>query len=185
MNSTEKSHFNRISYFHLRKRCHKAHQKNSEPPHAALIQIACYSKKYPSILLTNGRLCFCRGRAKKALPLRAWHGLICALRVVGYPSGQRGQTVNLLAYAFDGSNPSPTTIFTFAIGDLKQKLPRAAKFAGVRVSSPSQFTEMSICFGLASSAFGSVTVSTPSLYCALILSAATGAGSVRARWNFP
>jgi hypothetical protein len=32
-------------------------------------------------------------------------------RMVGYPSGQRGQTVNLLAYAFDGSNPSPTTIF--------------------------------------------------------------------------
>jgi hypothetical protein len=29
--------------------------------------------------------------------------------LVGYPSGQRGQTVNLLAYAFDGSNPSPTT----------------------------------------------------------------------------
>src|SRR5437588_9256193 len=28
---------------------------------------------------------------------------------VGYPSGQRGQTVNLLAHAFDGSNPSPTT----------------------------------------------------------------------------
>ncbi len=33
--------------------------------------------------------------------------------LVGYPSGQRGQTVNLLAYAFDGSNPSPTTIFFF------------------------------------------------------------------------
>jgi hypothetical protein len=30
---------------------------------------------------------------------------------VGYPSGQRGQTVNLLAYAFTGSNPVPTTIF--------------------------------------------------------------------------
>ena len=28
---------------------------------------------------------------------------------VGYPSGQRGQTVNLLAYAFAGSNPAPTT----------------------------------------------------------------------------
>lgn len=28
-----------------------------------------------------------------------------------YRSGQTGQTVNLLAYAFDGSNPSPTTIF--------------------------------------------------------------------------
>ena len=33
------------------------------------------------------------------------------VRLVGYPSGQRGQTVNLLAYAFDGSNPSPTTTF--------------------------------------------------------------------------
>gem|GEM_PF-1599514 len=31
--------------------------------------------------------------------------------LVGYPSGQRGQTVNLLAYAFIGSNPIPTTIF--------------------------------------------------------------------------
>jgi hypothetical protein len=29
--------------------------------------------------------------------------------MVGYPSGQRGQTVNLLAYAFSGSNPEPTT----------------------------------------------------------------------------
>ena len=33
------------------------------------------------------------------------------LIVVGYPSGQRGQTVNLLAYAFAGSNPAPTTTF--------------------------------------------------------------------------
>ena len=29
---------------------------------------------------------------------------------VGYPSGQREQTVNLPAYAFEGSNPSPSTI---------------------------------------------------------------------------
>ncbi len=34
-------------------------------------------------------------------------------QLVGYPSGQRGQTVNLLAHAFDGSNPSPTTTFNF------------------------------------------------------------------------
>ena len=27
---------------------------------------------------------------------------------MGYPSGQREQTVNLPAYAFEGSNPSPT-----------------------------------------------------------------------------
>ena len=31
--------------------------------------------------------------------------------MVGYRSGQTGQTVNLLAYAFLGSSPSPTTIF--------------------------------------------------------------------------
>ena len=30
--------------------------------------------------------------------------------MVGYSSGQRGQTVNLLACAFQGSNPCPTTI---------------------------------------------------------------------------
>ena len=28
----------------------------------------------------------------------------------GFPSGQWGQTVNLLSYDFDGSNPSPPTI---------------------------------------------------------------------------
>ena len=28
-----------------------------------------------------------------------------------YPSGQRGQTVNLLAYAYAGSNPALPTIF--------------------------------------------------------------------------
>lgn len=27
----------------------------------------------------------------------------------GYPSGQRGQTVNLLTYVFVGSNPTPGT----------------------------------------------------------------------------
>ena len=31
----------------------------------------------------------------------------------GYPSGQRGQTVNLLAHAFAGSNPAPPTMFYF------------------------------------------------------------------------
>ena len=30
-----------------------------------------------------------------------------------YPSGQRGQTVNLLAYAFEGSNPSPAISSAF------------------------------------------------------------------------
>src|SRR5580765_6572363 len=42
--------------------------------------------------------------------------------MVGYPSGQRGQTVNLLTYVFDGSNPSPTTTVTvlFASADEDQ-----------------------------------------------------------------
>ncbi len=30
--------------------------------------------------------------------------------VAGYRSGQTGQTVNLLDYSFEGSNPSPATI---------------------------------------------------------------------------
>ena len=34
----------------------------------------------------------------------------------GYPSGQRGQTVNLLAYAFGGSNPPPSTSLSAADG---------------------------------------------------------------------
>ena len=34
--------------------------------------------------------------------------------LVGYSSGQRGQTVNLLANAFEGSNPSPTTILVYS-----------------------------------------------------------------------
>src|SRR5688572_21348664 len=32
-----------------------------------------------------------------------------------YPSGQRGQTVNLLAYAFGGSNPPLPTIVTIGL----------------------------------------------------------------------
>ena len=36
----------------------------------------------------------------------------CTQESEGYPSGQRGQTVNLLAYAFGGSNPPPSTSFT-------------------------------------------------------------------------
>ena len=36
---------------------------------------------------------------------------------VGYPSGQREQTVNLPAYAFEGSNPSPTIGVRFDVED--------------------------------------------------------------------
>ena len=32
------------------------------------------------------------------------------MRLVGYPSGQRGLTVNQLRYRFRGSNPLPTTM---------------------------------------------------------------------------
>ncbi len=49
----------------------------------------------------------------KSLSLRA-----LVVGMVGYPSGQRGQTVNLLAYAFAGSNPAPTTILEI---DAKQR----------------------------------------------------------------
>ena len=42
----------------------------------------------------------------------------------GYPSGQRGQTVNLLAYAFGGSNPPPSTSFMQRSRKLRQRSPR-------------------------------------------------------------
>ena len=43
----------------------------------------------------------------------------------GYPSGQREQTVNLPAYAFEGSNPSPT------IGNMLAAVRSPAGIAGV------------------------------------------------------
>jgi len=44
--------------------------------------------------------------------VRISYPLRCTAKVrVGYSSGQRGQTVNLLAYAYEGSNPSPTTTY--------------------------------------------------------------------------
>jgi hypothetical protein len=45
----------------------------------------------------------------------------------GYPSGQRGQTVNLLAYAFVGSNPTPSTSWE------EGSVPLALASSGVRV----------------------------------------------------
>lgn len=45
-------------------------------------------------------------------------------RVVGYPSGQRGQTVNLLAYAFACSNHAPTTIFSLFLAKPPANEPR-------------------------------------------------------------
>ncbi len=50
-----------------------------------------------------------------------------------YPSGQRGQTVNLLAYAFGGSNPPLPTVSASALrseqteGGLREARPREAR----------------------------------------------------------
>ncbi len=43
-----------------------------------------------------------------------WLNTRPAYWMVGYSSGQRGQTVNLLAYASTGSNPVPTTTFNLS-----------------------------------------------------------------------
>ena len=59
-----------------------------------------------------------------------------------YPSGQRGQTVNLLAYAFGGSNPPLPTTLPGAMspeqteGGLKQAQLREARAAMRCVLSP-------------------------------------------------
>lgn len=54
--------------------------------------------------------------------------------MVGWPSGQRQQTVNLPASAYVGSNPTPTTIFCWA--DLAQQVEHIHGKDGVSGSSP-------------------------------------------------
>jgi hypothetical protein len=46
--------------------------------------------------------------------------LVCLISVPGYPSGQRGVTVNHLAYAFGSSNLSPGTITTNSMKYIKR-----------------------------------------------------------------
>ena len=58
--------------------------------------------------------------------------LICNQQVIGsspiigfmggFPSGQRGQTVNLLAFAFEGSNPSLPTTFHFMARSFRERV---------------------------------------------------------------
>ena len=50
-----------------------------------------------------------RAVASSILAVSLYGRKVCAVRV-GYSSGQREQTVNLPAYAFEGSNPSPTIL---------------------------------------------------------------------------
>ena len=50
----------------------------------------------------------------KALTKTASPAKIAGFLTEGYPSGQRGQTVNLLSYDFGGSNPPPSTSLCFA-----------------------------------------------------------------------
>ena len=62
--------------------------------------------------------------------------------MVGWPSGQRQQTVNLSARAYAGSNPAPTTIFIarmplpHAAADLAQQVEHIHGKDGVSGSSP-------------------------------------------------
>ncbi len=51
-----------------------------------------------------------------------------------YPSGQRGQTVNLLAYAFGGSNPPLPT--SFGAGGNSSAVERQPSKLGVAGSNP-------------------------------------------------
>ena len=51
-----------------------------------------------------------------------------------YPSGQRGQTVNLLAYAFGGSNPPLPT--SFSVGGNSSAVERQPSKLGVAGSNP-------------------------------------------------
>ena len=64
------------------------------------------------------------------------------IRSVGYPSGQREQTVNLSAPAFEGSNPSPTTVASVAgVAQLVERKPSKLDVAG---SSPVSRSNMRV-----------------------------------------
>ena len=60
--------------------------------------------------------------------------LNCTKVEARFPSGQRGQTVNLLAYAFEGSNPSLATIL--------RQLPEI-----IALSRPAESAISSFCLG--------------------------------------
>ena len=79
------------------------------------------------------------------------------LAVVGYPSGQRGQTVNLLAYAFSGSNPEPTT--TFPRHPLPVRLAsKSLPLLEIRATSRLLFGNEQFRLGESSGELGSVTI---------------------------
>ena len=72
----------------------------------------------------------------------------------GYQSGQMGQTVNLLAYAFGGSNPSPPTVIFIGkpLGGVCSDFgsPRANLFAGgsgVKSEGSTQLNDKNQCKG--------------------------------------
>ena len=60
-----------------------------------------------------------------------------------YPSGQRGQTVNLLAYAFGGSNPPLPTIVSGGNSSAVERQPSKLGVAGSNPVSRSMFCELS------------------------------------------
>ena len=67
-------------------------------------QLICNQQVASSILAVSSA-----SQNQVCVLLRVWDGLFYGIWV-GYPSGQREQTVNLPAYAFEGSNPSPTMV---------------------------------------------------------------------------
>ena len=57
---------------------------------------------------------------------------LCVAKGKGeYQSGQMGQTVNLLAYAFGGSNPSSPTIFSAEVAQSIEHQPSKLRVAGL------------------------------------------------------
>ncbi len=58
-----------------------------------------------------------------------------------YPSGQRGQTVNLLAYAFGGSNPPLPTSFSGGNSSAVERQPSKLGVAGSNPVSRSMIRE--------------------------------------------
>ena len=92
------------------------------------LPVFLYDKPLMLVLQRAGVICagvaqmveqlFCKQRVGGSIPSTSSISFIDRSFVGSYPSGQRGQTVNLLAYAFSGSNPLLPTI-TFVAYEFK------------------------------------------------------------------
>ena len=91
-----------------RKPVHSRHQVSLARPRHFAILAGFHQKRFASVAQLAEQL-ICNQQVEGSSPSAG------SIRSEGFPSGQRGQTVNLMAYAFVGSNPTPSIAFGLAM----------------------------------------------------------------------